>query len=74
LTNEETRYDVVVIVESSTIGAANAFVLSTCRRYVDAPVTALQLSVRVIGWFVAPLTGESRVGTAGTDNGVAEAV
>ncbi len=60
-----TDCDVPVSVESSTTVVANEELVETCRRYVEAPVTAFHESVNVVGWFVAPFAGVASVGAAG---------
>jgi hypothetical protein len=54
-TSVESSIDVVANVESPDI----------CRRYPTAPEEPFHESVRLVGWFVPPLTGEERIGGGG---------
>ncbi len=54
-----------VSVESSTTVVVKEELVETCKRYVEAPVTAFHESVSVVGWFVDPFAGVASVGAGG---------
>ena len=60
-----TSRDVPVVAESFTANVVNDELVETCKWYRSTSGTPFQLSVSVVGWFVAPLEGALSVGAAG---------
>ena len=58
--------DADVSVASSTMVLVNEALVDNWTRYVEAPETVFQVSVRLRGLSKAPFAGEERVGAAGT--------
>ena len=66
--NVPTEREVVVIVESSTtLPLANVLSVPTCKRYDVAPLDTFHDKVKVVIWFVEPLTGALKTGDRGGD-------
>ena len=69
-----TSLEVVVNDPSSTTVLLKSEAVETCNRYVAAPEEAFHVNVKLVAWFEAPFTGETREGLAGGDGRLAAVV